>query len=256
VTCSTASAPCCFGGCTQGTAERSAPPPDPLFPAIGWRLLAARFTSPPGARQMATLLGVRRVFCAALQLEHDFQIVSYSPFASCSSRSRPSSALRRPRQPGTRLVVKAHPWDRACGAGRPSFASCGRVRGGERVTTSTAATDQLLRSAQGWSRSIAVPGCARCSWLPGEDPGPGDLRHPRPEMPGGPWMSSGARPHRRTRGGGSLHRTPWPPPSQIRGVYFREPAERRGGAGRGAATRGEGRTMDYPLDPGQAARTI
>src|SRR5882672_6536838 len=64
--------------------QRSDRRPHPIvyFPAIGWRLLAARFGAQRAQRQMAALLAAQTpYFVLPLQLEHDFQIVAYSPFA-------------------------------------------------------------------------------------------------------------------------------------------------------------------------------
>jgi len=66
-----------FFGFTQISAERPAAAPDHLFPAIGWRLLAARFSARRAQRQVAALLAARTpYFLLPLQMEHDFQIVS------------------------------------------------------------------------------------------------------------------------------------------------------------------------------------
>ena len=129
------------------------PHPFVYFPAIGWRLLAARFGARRAQRQMAALLTAQTpYFVLPLQLEHDFQIVSYSTFASLLEPLRVViQSFAAHSVPGTRLVVKAHPWDPGLRRWR---AITGRVAAefgvGDRVDYLDGGDlDGLLRSAQG-----------------------------------------------------------------------------------------------------------
>ncbi|HLQ12684.1 MAG TPA: capsular biosynthesis protein [Steroidobacteraceae bacterium] len=135
--------------------QRSDRRPHPIlyFPAIGGRLLAARLTAHRARRQMAALLGGEaKYFVLPLQLEHDFQIISYSPFASLLE---PLQAVIRSfaahSTPGMRLVVKAHPWDpglRRWPAIVRRLAAASGV--GERVDYLDGGDlDEMLRAAEG-----------------------------------------------------------------------------------------------------------
>ena len=89
--------------------------PHPLryFPAVAWRLLKGRAGAGRAQRSVSALLASKaRYFVLPLQLEHDFQIVAYSPFPNLLEPLRVvigSFAVHRAN--GTRLVVKLHPWD-------------------------------------------------------------------------------------------------------------------------------------------------
>jgi capsular polysaccharide export protein len=89
--------------------------PHPLryFPAVGWRLLKGRAGASRTRRRVNALLaGKASYFILPLQLEHDFQIVAYSPFPTLLEPLRiviGSFAAHCAR--GTRLVIKLHPWD-------------------------------------------------------------------------------------------------------------------------------------------------
>ncbi len=89
------------------------PPSLLYFPVIGLRLLKAVSGRDRAARQMREITGSgTRFFLFPMQLEHDFQLVSYSPFDSLAEaiwlvlRSFASHA-----SPDDQLVLKVHPWD-------------------------------------------------------------------------------------------------------------------------------------------------
>jgi capsular polysaccharide export protein len=95
--------------------RRSDRRPHPLvyFPAIGRRLLLAWLTRRDAQERIASIKasGVR-YFVFPLQLEHDFQIVAYSSFQSLEEAVRMvMRSFARHSGAGTRLVIKAHPWD-------------------------------------------------------------------------------------------------------------------------------------------------
>jgi capsular polysaccharide export protein len=135
--------------------QRSDRRPHPMvyFPAIGWRLLAARFSARPAQQQLAALLAAQtRYFILPLQLEHDFQIVSYSPFANLLEPLRAViQSFAAHSTPDLRLVVKAHPWDPGLRHWRSIVARLAVEFGvGERVDYLDGGDlDGLLRSAQG-----------------------------------------------------------------------------------------------------------
>ena len=89
--------------------------PHPLryFPAVGWRLLKGRVGAGRTRSRVSSLLeGKAPYFILPLQLEHDFQIVAYSPFSTLLEPLRQvTGSFAAHRAPGTRLVVKLHPWD-------------------------------------------------------------------------------------------------------------------------------------------------
>jgi capsular polysaccharide export protein len=95
--------------------RRSDKRPHPIvyFPAIGRRLLLAK----AGHRQADAALqalhaSAARYFVFPLQLEHDFQIVAYSPFANLDEPiDLVIRSFAQHADPGMRLLVKAHPWD-------------------------------------------------------------------------------------------------------------------------------------------------
>jgi capsular polysaccharide export protein len=95
--------------------RRSDKRPHPLiyFPAIGKRLLMTRLRRQQVQRQVQAILETReRYFVFPLQLEHDFQIVAYSPFDRLDDAIHlvlQSFALHS--DAGTRLVIKVHPWE-------------------------------------------------------------------------------------------------------------------------------------------------
>lgn len=89
--------------------------PHPLiyFPAMGRQLLLRSLRKAEPARRIDALLAAKKPFYVfPLQLEHDFQIVSYSPFASLGDAIRTvlrSFAQHAPAD--AELVIKVHPWD-------------------------------------------------------------------------------------------------------------------------------------------------
>jgi capsular polysaccharide export protein len=135
--------------------QRSDRRPHPLlyFPAIGWRLLAARLGARRGRSQLRALLGTRaRYFVLPLQLEHDFQIVAYSAFANLLEPLRAVIlSFAAHSAPGTRLVVKAHPWDPGLRRWRSRTGTLAAQFGvGDRVDYLDGGDlDELLRAAQG-----------------------------------------------------------------------------------------------------------
>ncbi len=89
------------------------PPSLLYFPVIGLRLLRAKFNRQHANHQMQHILQAPgRLFVFPMQLEHDFQLVAYSPFDSVAEalwvvmRSFADHA-----KPDDRLVFKVHPWD-------------------------------------------------------------------------------------------------------------------------------------------------
>ena len=89
--------------------------PHPLvyFPAIGRRLLFARANHRRALARMQALFETKaRYFVFPLQLEHDFQIIAYSPFRSQKEALRMViQSFAAHADAGTYLVVKVHPWD-------------------------------------------------------------------------------------------------------------------------------------------------
>lgn len=89
--------------------------PHPLlyFPAMGWSLLRERSRTRQAQRDFARLQRRGRPFFVfALQLDHDFQIRAYSPFAGMEQALRQvlhSFARHAPEQ--CELLIKTHPWD-------------------------------------------------------------------------------------------------------------------------------------------------
>ena len=95
--------------------RRSDRRPHPLiyFPAIGLRLFFARIGQRRALERMQALFDTKaRYFVFPLQLEHDFQIIAYSPFESLGEAVRlVIKSFAAHTDAGTRLVVKVHPWD-------------------------------------------------------------------------------------------------------------------------------------------------
>lgn len=94
---------------------RSDKRPHPLlyFPLIGKRLLFARAGQRRAQQQVHVLRATRtRYYLFPLQLEHDFQIVAYSPFRALDEAIRlVIESFSRHSEEDTRLVIKVHPWD-------------------------------------------------------------------------------------------------------------------------------------------------
>lgn len=105
--------------------RRSDRRPHPIiyFPAIGWRLLFARANHRRAQQKLRSLIENGRYFVFPLQLEHDFQIIAYSPFSDLGEAIRYVilSFARRADSDG-HLVVKVHPWD-------PGLRNWGRLIG-------------------------------------------------------------------------------------------------------------------------------
>jgi capsular polysaccharide export protein len=95
--------------------RRSDQRPHPLiyFPAIGRRLFFAWAGRRRALDRMHALFETNaRYFVFPLQLEHDFQIIAYSPFASQKEAIRMViKSFAAHADASTRLVVKVHPWD-------------------------------------------------------------------------------------------------------------------------------------------------
>jgi capsular polysaccharide export protein len=89
--------------------------PHPLiyFPSIGRRLLFARTNHRRAqSRLQALIASGARYFVFPLQLEHDYQIIAYSPYASLEEAIRTVIAsFAAHAAADTRLAVKIHPWD-------------------------------------------------------------------------------------------------------------------------------------------------
>ena len=83
------------------------------FPAIGLRLLFAKSRHKKADRHMQDLIAKKtRYYMFPLQLEHDFQIIAYSPFERIEDTLEltiKSFAKNSPTD--MRLVFKIHPWD-------------------------------------------------------------------------------------------------------------------------------------------------
>ncbi len=95
--------------------RRSDKRPHPLiyFPAMGWRLLYAKFLASREQQRLQALIAAKaQYFVFPLQLEHDFQIVAYSAFASLEDAiSMVLESFAQHAQPSARLLFKVHPWD-------------------------------------------------------------------------------------------------------------------------------------------------
>jgi capsular polysaccharide export protein len=83
------------------------------FPAIGKRLAFAKLQHRRAQQQVARFFTEKiRYFLFPLQLEHDFQIVAYSPFDGLEEPIRlVIKSFAEHADANTRLVLKAHPWD-------------------------------------------------------------------------------------------------------------------------------------------------
>lgn len=95
--------------------HRSDKRPHPLiyFPAVGKRLLLAKAADRRARQRMKSIIESKtRRFVFPLQLEHDFQIVAYSPFDSLGDAIRMViKSFAGHSDAGTRLLIKIHPWD-------------------------------------------------------------------------------------------------------------------------------------------------
>jgi capsular polysaccharide export protein len=89
------------------------PYPFIYFPAMGWRLLRARAGERRAQQQVEALIASKaRYFLFPLQLEHDFQIMAYSPFEAMRDAMRiVIQSFARHAEADVRLVMKVHPWD-------------------------------------------------------------------------------------------------------------------------------------------------
>jgi len=87
------------------------PPPLLNYPSIGLRLISAAARDRQAVRRLSELVAAKaRYFLFPLQLENDFQIVSYSPFNSLEEAIRLIlESFAAHAAAGTRLVVKTHP---------------------------------------------------------------------------------------------------------------------------------------------------
>ncbi|PZN80105.1 MAG: capsular biosynthesis protein [Candidatus Methylumidiphilus alinenensis] len=95
--------------------RRSDRRPNPIiyFPAIGIRLIKTKVNkSKAYLRMYALLKEMPRYFLFPLQLEHDFQIVAYSPFDDMESAIKMViKSFSDNAEKDTRLMIKIHPWD-------------------------------------------------------------------------------------------------------------------------------------------------
>lgn len=89
--------------------------PDPLiyFPAMGLQLVLRSLRRKKAQEQAEAIATAgKRFYLFPLQLEHDFQIVAYSPYDSLDEAIHQvirSFALHAPAD--AKLVIKVHPWD-------------------------------------------------------------------------------------------------------------------------------------------------
>lgn len=135
--------------------QRSDRRPHPLryFPAVGLRLLTRRVGARRARRQIRALITTRaRYFVLPLQLEHDFQILAYSPYATQLQPLRTVvQSFAAHSAPGSRLVVKVHPWDPGLRAWRTIVSALAQEFGvAQRVEYLNGGDlDELVRMAQG-----------------------------------------------------------------------------------------------------------
>lgn len=94
--------------------RRSEARPHPLvyFPLMGWRMLFAKTRQRKAIAQFQAIKASGATyFIFPLQLEHDFQIVAYSPYRNLDEPIaeviRSFASLAGP----TRLLIKSHPWE-------------------------------------------------------------------------------------------------------------------------------------------------
>lgn len=94
------------GNCTR-------PNPWVYFPAMGRRLLTAGRVGRRAQQQLHQFLArALRYYVLPLQLDHDFQIVAYSPFARLEEAiDLVFASFAQCAAADTHLVVKVHPWD-------------------------------------------------------------------------------------------------------------------------------------------------
>jgi capsular polysaccharide export protein len=92
---------------------RPRPHPFIYFPAMGLRLVLGRLRRESVQRRAAALLASKaRFFVLPLQLQHDFQIIAYSPFEDLGDAVRlVLESFAQHAAADVRLVVKLHPWD-------------------------------------------------------------------------------------------------------------------------------------------------
>lgn len=129
--------------------------PHPLiyFPAMGWSLLRERARNRQAQQKVARLQ--RRggpFFIFALQLDHDFQIRAYSPFAGMAQALEQvlhSFARHAPAQ--CELWIKTHPWDPGLIRWNRVIARQARTLGldGRVHLLQGGSLDQMLADAQG-----------------------------------------------------------------------------------------------------------
>lgn len=95
--------------------QRSDRRPHPLVyvPASAKRLLSAKLRHRRNCLQVKSIIeSGARFFVFPLQLEHDFQIVAYSPFSRLAEAIRMViESFAEHSDPDSRLVIKVHPWD-------------------------------------------------------------------------------------------------------------------------------------------------
>lgn len=95
--------------------RRSDKRPHPIiyFPAIGRRLLFANIFRRQAQEKLQSIIEKKvRYFVFPLQLEHDFQIVAYSPFDSLGDAMRMVlKSFAEHADDNARLLLKVHPWD-------------------------------------------------------------------------------------------------------------------------------------------------
>lgn len=81
--------------------------------ASAWHLLLGKLRQAASQRKVADLVRSKaRYFVLPLQLDHDFQIVAYSPFSGMEEVIRlVMTSFSRCADKEARLLVKVHPWD-------------------------------------------------------------------------------------------------------------------------------------------------
>lgn len=82
------------------------------FPAMARRLLLSRWRASRARIAARALADGAPCFLFPLQLDHDFQIVAYSPFASqAEALEQVFASMAAHADPRARLAVKTHPWE-------------------------------------------------------------------------------------------------------------------------------------------------
>ena len=105
-----------FGWLYPGYRRSDLRPPTPIYTlASAWRLYGnARLRSRMEHIVRGILASGVRYFVFPLQLDFDFQIVAYSPYATMGDAiGEVLDSFARDAPPETRLVLKEHPWDPA-----------------------------------------------------------------------------------------------------------------------------------------------